>query len=269
MTLATRSLLDGLISASLAAGREILDVYGAPIDVDLKADLTPVTEADQRAELSILAVLAELAPGVPVVAEESVAVGRVPAITDRFFLVDPLDGTKEFIDRNGDFTVNIALIEHRVPVLGVVYAPAIGWMFIGSPDGAFAAMVVDSTPGAFSPVGVRQAPTEGPTVVESRSHRTPATDAYITRLRPGEVKMVGSSLKFCLLASGQADVYPRFGRTMEWDTAAGDAVLRAAGGSMTTVDGKPFLYGKRNRPDDADFANPFFIATGYPGILPD
>lgn len=258
---APSSLLAALLDTALAAGREILDVYAAPIAVTTKADASPVTEADERAEAVILARLAEIAPDVPVVAEESVAAGRVPATADRFFLVDPLDGTKEFISRNGEFTVNIALVEKGVPVAGVVYAPALGRMFAGEGASAWSADVVDGACGALKPMAVRRAPAGGLTVVGSRSHGSPETDAFVGRYEVAEYRSAGSSLKFCLVACGEADLYPRFGRTMEWDTAAGDAVLRAAGGRVVNPDGTPFLYGKRDQGHDVDFANGFFVAA--------
>lgn len=261
MTIATPQLLDGLIAASIEAGRVILDVYSRPIDVAFKADASPVTEADGQAEAMLLAALGRLAPGVPVVAEESVSAGRVPAAADRFFLVDPLDGTKEFIHRNGEFTVNVALIEHGVPVMGVVYAPAVGRLFAGGPHGAFEIAVNDNTAGERRAIHVRDLPGEGATLLLSRSHGTAATDAFQPATAVAGRRVIGSSLKFCLIAAGEADLYPRFGPTMEWDTAAGDAVLRAAGGVVTLPNGTPFPYGKRDRPGLADFANPPFIAA--------
>ena len=261
MTLAHSRLLDGLIAASVEAGRIILDVYARPIDVAFKADASPVTEADGLAEAVLLAALERLAPGVPVVAEESVAAGRVPPAADRFFLVDPLDGTKEFIRRNGEFTVNVALIEHGVPVMGVVHAPAIGRLFAGGLDGASEMIVDGSAVSGRRPIHVRALPAEGVTLLLSRSHATAATDAFRPAVAVADRRVIGSSLKFCLIAAGEADVYPRFGPTMEWDTAAGDAVLRAAGGIVTLADGTPFPYGKRDRPGLADFANPSFIAA--------
>jgi 3'(2'), 5'-bisphosphate nucleotidase len=260
-------LLAGLVEASIAAGREIMAVYAAPIAVARKADSSPVTEADERAERVILQRLAGLSPGVPVVAEESVAAGRVPPAADRFFLVDPLDGTKEFISRNGEFTVNIALVEKGVPTVGVVYAPALGRIFAGDAAGAFSADVRDGEVGPFARIRVRPAPDGGLVVVGSRSHGSPETDAYVARLAVREFRSAGSSLKFCLLACGEADIYPRFGRTMEWDTAAGDAVLRAAGGAMVQPDGSPFLYGKRDQGHDADFANGPFVAASSEALL--
>lgn len=261
MTIASPPLLDGLIAASIEAGQVILDIYARPIDVAFKADASPVTEADGLAEAVLLAALARLAPGVPVVAEESVSAGRVPAAADRFFLVDPLDGTKEFIRRNGDFTVNVALIEQGEPVMGVVHAPAIGRLFAGGPAGAWEMAVDGNAVIERRPIRVRDLPAEGATLLVSRSHATAATNAFKPTVAVADRRVVGSSLKFCLIAAGEADVYPRFGPTMEWDTAAGDAVLRAAGGVMALPDGELFPYGKRGRPGLADFANPSFIAA--------
>lgn len=261
MTIASPRLLDGLIAASIEAGQVILDIYARPIDVAFKADASPVTEADGLAEAVLLAALARLAPDVPVVAEESVSAGRVPVVADRFFLVDPLDGTKEFIRRNGDFTVNVALIERGEPVMGVVHAPAIGRLFAGGPEGAWEMAVDGDTIVERRPIRVRDLPEEGATLLVSRSHATAATDAFRPTVAVADRRVVGSSLKFCLIAAGEADVYPRFGPTMEWDTAAGDAVLRAAGGIMVLPDGEPFPYGKRGRPGLVDFANPSFIAA--------
>ncbi len=260
------ALLQGMITAALDAGREILSVYATPFSVETKDDASPVTEADARGEEIILRHLATLAPDVPVVAEESVAAGRVPAIASRFFLVDPLDGTKEFIQRNGEFTVNIGLIENGVPVAGVVYAPALGRLFAGEGAWAVSAGVVDGVLGPLEPISVRPRPDGGLTVVGSRSHGSAETDAYVRRFPVAQYRSAGSSLKFCLVASGEADLYPRFGRTMEWDTAAGDAVLRAAGGIMVRPDGSPFLYGKCGQRDDCDFANTYFVAAS-PGAL--
>lgn len=261
MTPANPELLDGLVAASIEAGRVIMEIYARPIDVAFKADASPVTEADGLAEAVLLAALARLAPGVPVVAEESAAAGRVPPAADRFFLVDPLDGTKEFIHRNGEFTVNVALIERGVPVMGVVYAPAVGRLFAGGPQGAWEMAVEGDAIVTRRPIQVRDLPGEGVTLLLSRSHGTVATEAFQPAVAVADRRVIGSSLKFCLIAAGEADVYPRFGPTMEWDTAAGDAVLRAAGGIVMLPDGTPFPYGKRDRPGLADFANPSFIAA--------
>lgn len=254
------NLAETLARAALDAGREILAVYRDGPTVTVKSDCTPVTEADERAEAVILARLAEAFPDIPVVAEEAVAAGKVPDVLGRrFFLVDPLDGTREFISRRDEFTVNIALIEAGVPVAGIVYAPALKLAYWGADGFAEKFDVSDD----FTVVNRRpiccRAKGERLTAVISRSHGDPETDAFLDRIGIIDHTTVGSSLKFCLLAEGLADVYPRFGRTMEWDTAAGDAVLRAAGGRVTRADGSPFLYGKTNQQTDADFANPAFI----------
>jgi 3'(2'), 5'-bisphosphate nucleotidase len=248
---------------ALAAGRAIMAVYATDFDAMTKADSSPVTEADRAAEAIILDGLRAALPGLVCVAEEEVADGKVPAaLGSAFILVDPLDGTKEFVGRKGDFTVNIALVREGSPVVGAVYAPARNVLYTGRRGAAAIAEV--SPEGlvlARRPMAARKA-AHPPRIVASRSHRTPETDAFIDRHPGAETVSVGSSLKFCLLANGEADLYPRFGRTMEWDTAAGDAVLRAAGGTTTRVDGSAFVYGKRDQADDADFANPWFIARG-------
>jgi 3'(2'), 5'-bisphosphate nucleotidase len=250
---------------ALAAGAEIMDVFHAGITVEDKSDQSPVTEADRRAEIVILEGLRKAFPDIPCVAEEEASAGLIPpALGKEFFLIDPLDGTKEFIKRRPDFTVNIALIRDGDPVVGVVYAPAQGMLYSGRPGKAYAVTVAnDHSPLERSEIAVRSC-ANPKTIVASRSHRTPETDEFIVQHDGAEIVSVGSSLKFCLLADGKADLYPRFGRTMEWDTAAGDAVLRAAGGSTRLVDGGPFTYGKRNQGHDADFANPWFVAEGVP-----
>jgi 3'(2'), 5'-bisphosphate nucleotidase len=249
-----------MIGAAIDAGRVAHAIYRQGFVVQYKADTSPVTSADHAAEAVILERLAAVAPGTTVVAEEEVAAGRVPAAAEAFFLVDPLDGTKEFIERRGDFTVNIALIRSGTPELGVVYAPANRRLFAGDVRQK-RALRSDQDPESaarapLEPIQVRRAPTEGLTAVASRSHRTPETDAYLARYRIAHLVSVGSSLKFCLVASGEADLYPRLGRTMEWDTAAGHAVLTAAGGRVSAPDGTPLRYGKPG------FANPWFIASG-------
>ncbi|HWJ86732.1 MAG TPA: 3'(2'),5'-bisphosphate nucleotidase CysQ [Pelagibacterium sp.] len=248
---------------ALAAGAVILDIYGGEFDVTLKADASPFTKADIAAEALILARLSAAFPAVPVIAEEAVANGIVPEFAERFILVDPLDGSREFIARNGEFTVNIALIEHGVPIAGAVYAPALGRIWWGSAaGGAFAASVAEGRIAAPTPITIRPAPSGGLTLVGSRSHKggeaeTPMTGVVVAQFTP-----IGSSLKFCLVAEGTADLYPRFNRTMEWDTAAGDAILRAAGGAVVSADGAPLLYGKCNRSGETDFANTRFWAVG-------
>ena len=251
-----------LVRLAYQAGQVIMEVYASPIAVATKADKSPVTEADQKAEDVILAGLRKLAPLIPILAEESVAKGDIPEIGPSFFLVDPLDGTKEFISRNGEFTVNIGLIENGVPVFGVVYAPAIDEMYFGRVgQGAMFATVKTSLPWAglsnATPIKTRPLPAEGATVLASRSHCDAETEAFIAKTKVAQLVSAGSSLKFCRLASGVADLYPRFGRTMEWDTAAGHAVLLAAGGKVVTTDGRPLTYGKTSR----GFDNPAFIAS--------
>jgi 3'(2'),5'-bisphosphate nucleotidase len=259
-------VIEQLVEIALDAGTAIMPVYARmkPEDAQIKGDGSPVTQADALAEALILERLARIAPRVPVVAEESVAAGRVPDIEGQaFFLVDPLDGTKEFLSKNGDFTVNIALVENGAPVLGVVYAPAIGELYAGEAGkGARLARVADGRRGEWQAIRVRAVPATGLKVQASRSHLTEETRTFIERFKVEEFVSAGSSLKFCRVASGEADLYPRLGRTMEWDTAAADAVLRAAGGKVLDMQGQPLRYGKRKQADDSDFANPFFVATG-------
>jgi 3'(2'), 5'-bisphosphate nucleotidase len=245
-------LLEGVIRAAEAAGREVLEVYGRPHEVETKQDGSPVTEADHRAQAVICRHLAELDPGVLVVAEEDAERASAADAADRFWLVDPLDGTKEFVGRSHEFTINIALIEAGHPVLGVVFAPALGRLFGAEPGTSFV-----EEDGGRSPVSARAIPAEGATVVSSRSHGDPEALARFESDRPiNDSITIGSSLKFCLVATGEADLYPRFGRTMEWDTAAGDAVLRAAGGRVVDMEGRLMRYGKPG------WENPFFLALG-------
>jgi len=246
-------LLEALLPVVRHAGAAIMQIYATDFAVRGKDDASPVTEADERAEALILPELARLTPAIPVVSEEEAAAGRIPAVGECFWLVDPLDGTKEFINRNGEFTVNIALIEDGEPVLGVVFAPALDRLFAGATGvGAF---VEDK--GTRRPITTRIPPAAGLTVVASRSHGdADALAAFLAGRKIASQTNAGSSLKLCLVAAGEADVYPRLGRTMEWDIAAGDAVLRAAGGIVRTLDGAMLRYGK------ADFANPHFAAWG-------
>ncbi len=264
-----RLMLEIFERLALSAGREVMRVFHAGCAVDRKSDASPVTEADRESEKIILAGLRAAFPDVPCVAEEEASAGIVPPdLNGAFFLIDPLDGTKEFVNRRTDFTVNIALVRDGVPEVGVVFAPCTGRFFSGLP-GRAESLEID---GGYQivgrrPISVRTA-VAPLAVVASRSHNTPETEAYIRDLGAAEIVSVGSSLKFCLLASAEADVYPRFGRTMEWDTAAGDAILRAAGGMTRTLDGQPLVYGKRRQSDDEDFANPHFIASGGAGVSP-
>lgn len=255
------ALCEALTQLAVKAGAAAMTVYAQEIVSQSKADASPVTEADRLGEAIILAGLSDFAPDIPVLAEESASEGKIPTdLGDRFFLVDPLDGTKEFVSKTGEFTVNIALIESSRPVLGVVFAPALNKLFVGERRGAWRANVdADGSIKEKQTIRARQSPAAGLVAVASRSHRSPETDAYLNTLDVADFKAAGSSLKFCLLAEGVADVYPRFGRTMEWDTAAGQAVLEAAGGQVLThPEGAALKYGKRQR----GFDNPHFIAWG-------
>jgi 3'(2'), 5'-bisphosphate nucleotidase len=255
-----------MIAAAIEAGRAAYDIFKGDLKLAHKKDDSPVTAADHAAEAIILQRLGEVLPDVPIIAEEEVAAGRVPAIGSAFFLVDPLDGTREFIAGRDEFTVNIALVRDAAPVLGVVYAPATGEMFAADVAAAYAFSAAvaraSSDTGVRRPIRVRPAPAAGLTVVASRSHPSPKTRAYLAGYQVADMVSIGSSLKFCLVASGHADLYPRLGNTMEWDTAAGHAVLAAAGGSVVTADGGPLLYGK------SGFLNPWFIASGAIVPLP-
>ena len=256
----TSALLQSLIYTAQRAGGAIMAVYATDFAVRDKADASPVTAADEAAEKIILADLAAIAPGIPVVAEEAVAAGKVPVIADRFFLVDPLDGTREFVSRRDEFTVNVALVEAGQPVLGVVFAPARRELYWGDVRSGKAGHIDADPDGTMPSMGTaitaRHPPAEGLTAVASRSHRTPETDALLAKYPVKDFRSIGSSLKFCLVAAGEADFYPRVGTTMEWDTAAGHAVLAAAGGSVTGLEGEPFTYGKPG------FRNGNFIARG-------
>lgn len=250
--------LPPMIEAALAAGEEIACIYAEGCEIESKADGSPVTIADRRAEAIILERLAAAFPDIPVIAEEEACAGRLPEIGDLFFLVDPLDGTKGFAERTGEFTVNIALIDHGVPVAGVVQAPDSGLLYYGATGkGAFRRNGDDRD----EPIHVRHASAGRLAAIGSRNHRPRGEAEKLAALGATDYVPAGSSLKFCLLAEGSADVYPRWGPTMEWDTAAGQAVLVAAGGRVVALDDTggevgPLVYGK------AGFANPHFIAWG-------
>lgn len=247
---------------ALEAGAKIMEIYEADdFDVQVKSDSSPVTAADEAADALISAGLRAAFPDVALVTEEQSATHDSSAMT--FLIVDPLDGTKEFIHRRGDFTVNIALVEDGVPTRGVVYAPAKERMFFTQADGR---TVEESGPfdmdamGSLTPLKVTEPDNGALMVVASKSHRDQATDDYIGKYNVKDMASAGSSLKFCLVATGEADIYPRVGRTMEWDTAAGHAVLKGAGGDVVRFDDhSPLTYGKDG------FANPFFIAYA-PGV---
>jgi 3'(2'), 5'-bisphosphate nucleotidase len=263
--IAPLDLLPAVASIVREAGRIVMAVYARGAVARSKADDSPVTEADERAEAHILPALRSLAPAIPVVAEEAAAAGEVPepaALPTMFWLVDPLDGTREFLARNGEFTVNVALIDAGRPVLGVVLAPAMpgGAVLYSGVVGKGAWMTAGEAPAR--PIAARAEPPEGLTLISSRSHADEAAMAaflsgpMMAGRRIAARRTAGSSLKLCLLAAGQADLYPRFGRTMEWDIAAGHAVLAAAGGEVRTLDGSALRYGK------AAFENPHFVASG-------
>ncbi|MFO7771580.1 MAG: 3'(2'),5'-bisphosphate nucleotidase CysQ [Roseovarius gahaiensis] len=247
---------------ALQAGDRIMDIYNSEdFDVKVKSDDSPVTEADEAADALISEGLRRAFPEMALVTEEQ-ANSHTQKV-DTFLIVDPLDGTKEFIHRRGDFTVNIAYVENGLPVRGVVYAPAKGRMFYTRADGVSVeedGPFDKDTPGTLRPIQVAQPNNDSLMVVASKSHRDQATDDYIGKYSVKDMTSAGSSLKFCLVATGEADIYPRVGRTMEWDTAAGQAVLHGAGGQVVQFeDHAPLRYGKDG------FANPFFIAYA-PGV---
>ena len=250
---------------ALAAGPVVMHEYVKGCEVRTKRDSSPVTIADEKAEELILGLLRAGASSIPIVAEESVAQGAQTAIGRSFILVDPLDGTREFIAGNGEFTINIALVRDGAPVAGAVYAPALGRLWFGGE----CAFVCEAAVGAPLPekslwrkIETRPAPAQALIALASRSHCDPETEAFLARLPIGERRSAGSSLKFCALAEGGADVYPRFAPTMEWDTAAGDAVLRAAGGTVLAVEGGRLLYGKKA----LNLRNGGFVAWGDPAL---
>lgn len=243
-----QELLPLMLDAGRAGAAEIMDVYAGDFEHVSKEDGSPVTVADQRAERVILDLLAPT--GLPYLAEESVAGGHDPALGELFFCIDPLDGTKEFLKRNGEFTVNIALVERGRPIAGVIIAPATGEVYVGGPDGAFEINARNERAPLRTNAGHPRR------VVASRSHGHEALGGFCDRFQVVDDVSVGSSLKFCLVASGKAQLYPRFTPTSEWDTAAGQAILEAAGGAVFAIDGMPLTYGR-----GGDHLNPFFLAA--------
>ena len=246
-------LLSELRPIAREAGSEIMKIYESSIDVNFKIDGSPVTLADEAAEKIILTKLNTIAPDILIVSEENASSHNFEA-RDQFFLIDPLDGTKEFLKKDGlgSFTVNIGLIENGIPTLGVVFAPALNRMFFASAlTGAF-----EEHEGDIKEICIREVPNSGPVAVASVSHRDESTNNWLENNNITETISIGSSLKFCLVACGEADVYPRFGPTMEWDTAAGDAVLRSAGGKVLLPNNEQFSYGKQS------YRNNAFIAYG-------
>ena len=259
------SLAEGLFSTALEAARAQMAHFGAGVAVETKADRSPVTAADRQSEAIILAGLAHVAPGIAVIAEEEVAAGRIPDIKGRFFLVDPLDGTKGFIKGRPEFTINIGLVEDRRPVFGLVYAPALADFYVTlGPDKTVNAHIEPhSSARRLRDCHLVQLHTRVPdphalVALTSQSHLNRTTESFLAGYEVIERRALASSLKFGLLAKGEGDLYPRIAPTSEWDTAAGHAVLAAAGGDVTTLDGAPLLYGNADR----DFVNPDFVAWG-------
>ncbi|WP_240796789.1 3'(2'),5'-bisphosphate nucleotidase CysQ [Terasakiella sp. SH-1] len=250
-----QTAIDKLLDVARKAGDLTMEIYQSDFEIYSKKDESPVTEADRKAEAIITPVLKDLAPDIPIVAEEAFSAGDCPDVTDKkFWLVDPVDGTKQFIKKQDEFTVNIALIdEDRQPIFGVVHAPALNRMFWGSLEhGAF----VQESDGTIRQISVRKAPDDGIVAVVSRSHKTPEVDDFLKDYSVADEVSAGSSIKFCQVAEGIADLYPRFGPTMEWDTGAGHAVVLGAGGTVKTPEGDDFRYAKDG------FKNGFFIAKG-------
>jgi 3'(2'), 5'-bisphosphate nucleotidase len=264
-----KGLAEGLLGVALAAARVQMAHLAAGVRAESKADNSPVTIADKESEAIILAGLARVAPGVPVVSEEAAADGVVPEIGNAFFLVDPLDGTKPFIRGEPHFTINIALIEDRQPTFGLLYAPAIPDFYVTVAPGELLAarLPPDSAPATLAAAGLVQLRSRLPdpnglSALTSQSHLNAATRNFLDRYHVVDKRAVSSSLKFGLIARGEADVYPRVGDTSEWDTAAGHAVLAAAGGTVITLEGEPLLYGKPG------FLNPSFVAWGRTPLAP-
>jgi len=263
-------LADQLLTAVIEAGAAIMRHRRNGFSVERKADESPVTAADRDAEEIILAALAKAAPGVPVVAEEAMSRGENSAAGHAFFLVDPLDGTKEFVKGGTDFTVNIGLIVDRTPVFGMIYAPAIDQltMTLGADRAVEVRISPDAEPAGLSSLQLTKIRTREPdperlVAVGSRSHKTAGDDAFKTDPRITGYQEIGSSLKFWLVARGEADIYPRFGPTSEWDTAAGHAIVLAAGGVVTGPDNAPLTYGKA----ESRFLNPPFTVWGRRSLI--
>lgn len=257
MTAEARDLLDSVVAIARRAGREILAIYGSDFTVETKHDHSPLTAADEASHRLIVAELGRLTPGLPVWSEESAGVDYAERSRwQRFWLVDPLDGTKEFISRNGEFTVNIALVHGHEPVLGVVHVPVLGRDYYG---GAGAGAYRRDGEATARPITVLRPAASPVRVVGSRSHAGHSLDAFLRHLGPHELVAMGSSLKFCLVAEGAADVYPRLGPTSEWDTAAAQAVVEAAGGVVTDLEGQRLRYNR-----GPQVLNPHFLVYGDP-----
>ena len=262
-----KSLVEPIVALAEDAGRAILEVYATDFEVQSKDDASPVTQADLAAHRWIDAGLRSLTPDVPIISEESGLAGfEERSAWELYWIVDPLDGTKEFVNRNDEFTVNIALIERGVPILGVVHVPVYERTYVGCQD-----LGAQRRDGGNDPVSIRIADSSGtpPRIVGSRSHRGKSLDDYLAALGDHDMVPMGSSLKFCVIAEGNADLYPRLGLTSEWDTAAAQAVVEQAGGRVVTLDGKPMKYNTK-----ADILNPHFFVIGpadrdWLALLPD
>ena len=247
-------LLHQIIALIKDAGKAVMEIYTTDFDVEIKRDNSPVTTADKAAEAIIIKGLQALTPDIAIISEEAAEAGQLPVkgTKDRFWLVDPVDGTREFINRNGEFTLNIALIEQGSPVLGVVFAPAVDALYYGDRDGACCEIK-----GIVKTLKPRHPPQDGVVVIASRSHgNQQEMDHFLAGRKVAALRVSGSSLKFCRVAAGEADLYPRFTPTREWDTAAGHAVLAAAGGRVADFGGAPLIYGKPG------YRNPYFLAKG-------
>jgi 3'(2'), 5'-bisphosphate nucleotidase len=262
-----KELIEPIVALAVDAGEAILEVYATEFDVQSKSDESPLTQADLASNRRIIAGLEQLTPDIPIISEES----GLPSFEERaewqrYWLIDPLDGTKEFVNRNGEFTVNIALIEEKRPVLGVVHVPVQKKTYTGC-EGHGAELRDGDAP--VQAIHVSTSSSHPVRVVGSRSHRGASLDAYLQQLGDHDMVPMGSSLKFCVVAEGGADIYPRLGLTSEWDTAAAQAVVEQAGGKVLQWDGKPLLYN-----DKSDILNPYFIVIGaadrdWLALLPD
>ena len=266
LSLNSQAIAEDFAELAVAAGAAIMLFYNADSHAREKGDTSPVCDADLAGEAVILAGLAARFPELPVVSEEAAAAGAKSAGGDAFILVDPVDGTREFLAGKGEFTVNIGLVVHGVPTIGVVYAPALEQMWLAGDH----AVTFPVAPGGKLPpperrarIHARKQERDGLVALTSWSHTDPRTSAFLEHLHVKERRMIGSSLKFCALADGSGDIYPRFGATMEWDTAAGDAILRAAGGIVLDRDGQPLRYGKAA----AKFMNGSFVAWADPDAV--
>ncbi len=262
-----QSLIDPVVALAIDAGHKILEVYSSDFEVQSKDDDSPLTQADLASHHCIVAGLASLTPQMPIISEESgLPDYEERSQWDRYWLIDPLDGTKEFVNRNDEFTVNIALIDHQKPVFGIVHVPVLDKTYLGCEG--FGAERRDGD-GTVQPIRISTASADPVRVVGSRSHRGKSLDAYLENLGACDMIPMGSSLKFCVIAEGGADLYPRLGLTSEWDTAAAQAVVEQAGGKVVTCDGKPMKYNAKE-----DILNPWFFVYGatdrdWLALLPD